>query len=248
MARGTDQKSVNYTPAAGYVGSDSFTYTASDGYGGTAQAQVTVSVTNRPPIAVADVVSTWGGRIAGIPVLANDSDPDGHSMSVQEVGPPSHGTTRLNPNNPAGVFYEPETFYTGPDSFTYTVRDRYGATAQATVSVTVGNRAPIVRDDVATTPYNTIVTIRVLGNDNDPDGHDLRTGSVSKPANGIAEISVDDRQVIYRMVPGFEGVDTFTYTAVDGYGGATVGQVTVTVGASPWIERLRRLLLLTSSQ
>ncbi len=238
VTRSSDLKSVTYTPAAGFVGGDSFSYTASDGYGGTAQAQVTVTVTNRPPVAVADAASTVGGKLVKITVIANDSDPDGHTISVQSVGPASHGTSSLNANSTGGVIYQPDAFYTGPDSFIYTIKDRYGATAQATVSVAVGNHPPVVTADAVSTPYNTIVTINVLANDSDPDGHALRTGAVSRPSDGIAEIGVDQRQVKYRMVPGFEGVDTFTYTAVDGYGGSTVGQVTVTVGQRPWLERV----------
>ncbi len=43
----TDRKAVVYRPTSGYRGSDSFSYTASDGYGGTANATVVVTV--RPP-------------------------------------------------------------------------------------------------------------------------------------------------------------------------------------------------------
>ena len=35
---------VTYTPSAGYIGSDSFSYTASDGHGGTASATVSITV------------------------------------------------------------------------------------------------------------------------------------------------------------------------------------------------------------
>ena len=35
---------VRYTPAAGFVGGDSFSYTVSDGFGGTASGVVTVTV------------------------------------------------------------------------------------------------------------------------------------------------------------------------------------------------------------
>ena len=40
---------VVYTPAAGYSGSDSFTYTISDGHGGTATATVHITITSPPP-------------------------------------------------------------------------------------------------------------------------------------------------------------------------------------------------------
>ena len=54
-------KILVYTPASGYSGSDSFTYTISDGHGGTAKATVTVTVqkavTN--PINVVINTATW---------------------------------------------------------------------------------------------------------------------------------------------------------------------------------------------
>ncbi len=43
-------KTVTYTPAPGFTGSDGFTYTLSDGRGGSAQGAVTVTVRNRPPV------------------------------------------------------------------------------------------------------------------------------------------------------------------------------------------------------
>src|SRR6185295_82871 len=47
---------VTYTPAANYFGADSFTYTISDGHGGSATASVAVTVTNvnDDPIATND--------------------------------------------------------------------------------------------------------------------------------------------------------------------------------------------------
>lgn len=44
----TDARSVTYRPPAGFVGTDSFTYTAADGNGGTATAVVTILVSNPP--------------------------------------------------------------------------------------------------------------------------------------------------------------------------------------------------------
>ena len=46
---------VRYTPAAGYFGPDSFSYTASDGRGGTASANVAITVAAPPSVHVADI-------------------------------------------------------------------------------------------------------------------------------------------------------------------------------------------------
>jgi len=54
-----------------------FSYTISDGFGGTNSALVTVYVTNRPPLAVNDTANTARNVSVTIPVLANDSDPMG---------------------------------------------------------------------------------------------------------------------------------------------------------------------------
>ena len=59
---------------------------------------------------------------------------------------PSHGTIVFNVD---GTFtYTPTGNYHGPDSFTYTVTDANGATATATVSLTVTpvNDAPVAAD------------------------------------------------------------------------------------------------------
>ena len=52
---------IVYTPIAGFSGADRFTYTISDGHGGSATANVVVTVTpqpNRPPVAVDDTATT----------------------------------------------------------------------------------------------------------------------------------------------------------------------------------------------
>ncbi len=51
---------VNYTPAAGFSGADSFNYTISDGQGHSASANVQVTVTASPPAGPVDVVLQEG--------------------------------------------------------------------------------------------------------------------------------------------------------------------------------------------
>ncbi len=67
---------VSYTPNANYFGTDSFTYTVSDGNGGTATATVNVTVTavNDNPTAITTAITVAEDSGATVVnVLANDS-------------------------------------------------------------------------------------------------------------------------------------------------------------------------------
>ncbi|MFL6200116.1 MAG: Ig-like domain-containing protein [Thermoanaerobaculia bacterium] len=130
----TNGITVTYTPAAGFTGSDSFTYNVSDGLGGTATGLVSVAVANvnDAPVANPDSGSTREGVPVIIPVLANDTDADGGTLTVTAVGSPGvllpDGTVR----------YTPGANFTGTVTFSYTVSDGQGGTATGQVTVTVG--------------------------------------------------------------------------------------------------------------
>jgi hypothetical protein len=139
LTLGPDAGRVSYTPAANFAGADSFTYTVSDGHGGTATASVSVTVTavNDAPIAADDGAATTGPTPVAIAVLANDVDVDGDPLSVTAIGAPAHGTAVLLTGPDAGkVSYTAEAGFVGSDSFTYTITDGL-ATATATVTVIV---------------------------------------------------------------------------------------------------------------
>jgi subtilisin family serine protease len=137
---------VTYTPKAGFVGTDTFDYTISDGQY-TASATVVVTVEQRPnraPVASDDSASTPKNTAATIPVLANDTDPDGDTLVVASLTAPLNGTATLNADN--AITYTPKRDFRGADSFGYTVTDGRGGTDSATVTVTVGDRqAPEAR-------------------------------------------------------------------------------------------------------
>ncbi len=225
---------IVYQPVSAFTGTDTFRYTISDGHGGTASADVSVTIgaaPNRPPQAIADNAATSFGQPVTIRVLANDSDPDGNTLAIVSVTQPAGGSVAIEGGT---LVFTPSPGFAGVARFTYTIDDGHGGTSSAQVTVNVAarpNRPPVASDDTATTAFATPVTIDVLANDGDPDRDPLAIASVAPPANGTAAIS--GNAIVYTPAATFAGVDRFTYTISDGRGGSATAAVTITVAARP---------------
>ncbi|MEN0039464.1 MAG: Ig-like domain-containing protein [Cellvibrio sp.] len=132
---------VIFTPAANYAGPASFTYTIGDGKGGTATATVNLSVApvNDAPVAVADTALGKVNTALSIPIstlLANDTDIEGDKLSLVSVQGAVNGTATISGNN---IIFTPANNFEGIATFTYTIRDSFGATSTATVNATFGS-------------------------------------------------------------------------------------------------------------
>lgn len=131
---------ATYTPNGLYSGSDSFTYTAT-GPGGTS-APATVSVTvgapppNNPPTANNDgTIQIVAGDTAYVNVVANDSDPDGDTLSIVSLSKTT--STKADYSFSGGTITVMAKSSKGSDSLTYTISDGKGGTATATLSINV---------------------------------------------------------------------------------------------------------------
>ncbi len=148
----TDGQVLVIGAAAGFVGPLVVTYAVSDPRGAQAQATVTVDVIrapNRPPVAGSDSVLVKVGRTYRIPVLANDSDPDGDRLTLVKVGKAKHGTARRSGSK---VVYRAPKSWTGTINVRYTVRDAAGARTTGTLTITVERRTPAVKPKPKPTP------------------------------------------------------------------------------------------------
>jgi hypothetical protein len=133
------------------------------------------------------------------------------------------------------VTYQPDTGYSGPDSFQFKAHDgQLDSTSPATVSITVNhvNHPPVANNDSATTAANAPVTVNVLANDNDPDNNTLTvTGVSTAPADGTAVVNADNT-ITYTPATGYSGPDAFGYTISDGNGGTASATVTIVVSSA----------------
>lgn len=224
-----DSTSITYVPEADFQGSDSLTYTLSDGNGGDATATISLTVTevNDTPLALDDVlVVAEDAAATSIAVLANDTDLDGDSLAVTGVSSPQNGTASFTGG---AVFYSPSAHFHGSDTFTYDLSDGRGGTASATVSITVNavNDPPLAENDTFSVNEDGSAAFAVLGNDSDVDGDTLVITSVSQGLHG--SVVFDSTSITYEPVANFQGSDSFTYSMSDGNGGNATATVSVTV-------------------
>lgn len=219
-----------YTPAAGYSGTDSFTYTVSDVVGQTATATVTITVgASAPPALVNDSATTAYAttlNVAAPGVLGNDT---GSSLVVTSNTAPAHGSATVNANG--SYTYTPAAGYVGADSFTYTITDALSRTATATVSITVSAPpAPAAGNDTLTTAYQTTVTGAAPGLLSNDTGGGLSVLSSTAAAHGTATVNANG-SYSYTPAAGYAGSDSFSYTIVDVLNRTATGTVSITVSA-----------------
>ncbi|MEB4591630.1 Ig-like domain-containing protein [Candidatus Thiothrix sp. Deng01] len=222
-----------YTPVAGFTGTDTFTYVVADPAGNQSTATVTITVnapTSNAPVANNDTSTTTSGTPVTVDVLANDTDPNGDTLSVSSFGQGGHGTVTQSGNN---LVYTPAADFSGTDTFTYTVTDPAGHTATGTVTVIVnpaGNpNAPVANSDSAATTSGSPVAVDVLANDTDPNGDTLSISAFGQGSHGT--VTQDGNNLVYTPADGFVGEDTFTYTVTDPAGNTATGTVHVQVAA-----------------
>jgi VCBS repeat-containing protein len=139
---------LSYQPNANYCNNgsptDYFTYTLSLG-GSTATVSVTVTCVDDAPVAVNDTATVLEDSGATtINVLANDTDTDGGSISIDSVTQPVNGVVAIT-NGGADLSYQPNANACNngspTDDFTYTLTPG-GSTATVAVTVTCVNDAP----------------------------------------------------------------------------------------------------------
>jgi hypothetical protein len=248
--------SFTYDPNPNFFGDDGFIYTVSDGQGGTATANVDITIIpiNDGPEGVSDTYTTLNNVSMSIQkfegVLANDTDVDGDVLTSVVISDPTEGTLYMN--DQGAFIYIPNESYVGQDQFTYEVHDGTEG-HQATVIIDItDSQAPVARDNLyvhdvsGSTNYNVPYSVGVLANDYlriPGDARGSLAGAYDGPLavvtpltkdveHGVLTIQ-DDGSFEYTPEVGFEGADTFIYRATDGDLETSEATVTIVVRNNP---------------
>jgi len=232
----------------GQTATDTFTYTVTDGHGGTDSATVSVMITgqNDAPVAQDDsyVTDEDTPLVVELPgVLGNDTDVDGGALVVLDADPstpevvdpgagPLHGTLELHAD---GSFtYTPDADFYGTDYFTYRATDGELASDPATVYITVNpvNDSPVAQDDSYVIDEDTPLAVPALGvlaNDTDVDGDPLTAVLIEGPSHAKSFELYSDGSFSYVPQDDYYGTDEFTYKASDGQAESALATVSITV-------------------
>ena len=223
---------ITYTHDGSETTSDRYTYTISDGNGGSDSGVVFITVTpvNDAPVANDDSATTMEGGSITTDVLLNDMDAEMATLTVTGATPGNNGFTSVNSDGT--ITYTHDGSETTSDSYSYTISDGNGGSDSGVVSITVTpvNDAPVAYDDSATTSEDTAVTVAVSANDTDVDGLVVPTSAavLNSPSNGSL-VNNGDGTITYTPNPNFNGTDTFSYTIADDDGATDSAIVFITV-------------------
>ena len=192
---------------------------------------------NNPPVANPDTETATTAQNSTFNVTANDTDPNGYTVSITSVTQPANGSVSIG--NTGLVTYQSNAGFTGQDSFTYNISDGNGGTATGTVTVTVNapppppNKAPVA-----------VLTTDVSG------------GEAPQVIHASGAKSFDDRKVVKYVFAWGDGVSntlagstvahnytkpghyTLSLTVYDGSNASSKTSKTISITAPPRTPRI----------
>jgi len=135
VATGT---AITYTPNAGYVGSDSFTYRAINAAGASAAALVSLTVSpptppTATPLTTSPVAYNAGAATATTFTVVATGDPTRYAVGASASG------AVVSITDAGEVAYTPPVGFRGDDNFTFTATNPGGTSSPATVTVPVND-------------------------------------------------------------------------------------------------------------
>jgi uncharacterized delta-60 repeat protein/CSLREA domain-containing protein len=231
-----------YTPAANDSTGANFSYTISDGAGGSVAGSASLDITpvndapTTTPVVLAPIAEDSGPRlITQAELLTNATDIDGNPLTATNLQLAS-GAGSLVDNGNGTWTYTPAADDATGASFSYTINDGAGGSVagSASLDITPVNDAPtttpVVLTPIAEDSGPRVITqAELLGNAVDVDGNPL-TATNLQLASGAGSL-VDNGDGTWTYTPAADdstGV-SFSYTVSDGAGGSVAGSASIDI-------------------
>ncbi len=237
-------KTLNYSPLSGFTGTETFTYTVTDGsLTDVVNVTVTVAPADNPPTANNDSFDlTEDDPEAEFDVLSNDTrDVDNQTFVIDSVGVPTQGGSARVSADGTQFFYAPAANFADVEEVSYTIRDTGGGLSVATATFTVAgvNDPPPIAD-------LTVVLNRGAGESlvfsltdlpaNVDLNETLAINTAASPTTAGGSIRIDGTTILYTAPSAdFTGDDSFAYSIGDGSALSSSG--TINVEVSDFTER-----------
>jgi hypothetical protein len=241
---------VTYTPPANNPASgssttlsDSCEYTIGNGDEPDTTANILVTVTNSVPVAAdgdASAISTAGVAPAGLTATFTSPGTGGSLGNAGVTAIAAQGTrgTAAVVGNVITYTVTDASFFTGSDTFDYTVTDADGAASDevdtGTVTVTIADIAPTIADGAITTAADTAsaaTALTITAGNGSPAQHTLAVTDDGDHGSCTLSAANATGTVTYTPEAGYTGADTCTLTLTDGDGDADTATINVTVEA-----------------
>ena len=180
---------------------------------------------DQAPTAASQTLATIANTSLNLTLTGNDFD--NNALTYQTVAAPANGSLSGTPPN---LIYQPNTGFSGTDSFTFVVNDGYVDSAPATVSITVsasGATPPVAQSQSLSAIENTLLNITLTATD--ATSNSLTFQVLSQPANGT--LNGNAPNLVYQPNTGFTGSDSFTFVANDGQNNSAPATVFLTINA-----------------
>ncbi len=218
---------ITYTPAAGYVGADSFTFSVTDRAGASATGSASGTVTALTPLPVTTVTATQGTLLGSVQlgwtaatnalsykVFRGVSASDPSPVALSTVTTTSFADSTAVPGTP--YYYSIQSLTIGQSAALSPSVLGFADTPPSGASATF---AATLETPLEVSPLYT-----------DPDAGDTATFTiVTQPTNGSA--SVTSNKITYVPNADYVGPDSFSFSVTDRAGASTVGTANGTVTA-----------------
>jgi len=225
-----------YTPNAGFVGNDSFSYEVCDSSSACASGTVDFTIQNLAPEAIR--ISTETEEDTELPLALAAEDDNNDPLSYEITSSPTDGTLDCpdlsQQSTQPNCTYTPNADFNGDDSFDYRVTDPHGASDTATANITVNpiNDAPVANDDTKTTDEDNAITFALPVSDVDDATADLSCAQITpQPSQGTVSIDSANCEATYTPNADANGTDEFAYRVTDPNGLSDDALMTVNVAA-----------------